>query len=127
MPHSFSRSERYADQIQRELAHLVYSSIKDPRLRRLSITHVKVSNDLSIATVYVTFLQVDQSECQTRMNALTKATSYLRRQLAQRLAARYVPVLKFVYDFQLSQAQRVAGLIDRVVEQADNSLDQEGE
>ena len=56
MPREFSRTRRVGEQIQRELAVLVREQIKDPRLGMVSISGVKVSRDLSCATVYVSVL-----------------------------------------------------------------------
>ena len=56
MPREYSRSERLASQIQRELARLIQSELKDPRLSMPSILEVQVSKDIAYARVYFSVL-----------------------------------------------------------------------
>ena len=60
MPKEFSRIDRVADQIQRELAQMVQRDIKDPRLGMVTVNAVKVSRDLGYADVYVSLLTTDR-------------------------------------------------------------------
>ena len=50
------RSQRVADQIQRQLAELLATEVKDPRVGRVTITHAEVTPDLAHAKVYFTHL-----------------------------------------------------------------------
>jgi len=50
------RMQRLADQIQREIAGLIRSELKDPRLGMVTISAVKVSKDMGYAEIYVTVL-----------------------------------------------------------------------
>ena len=62
MAKEFSRTQRVADQIQKELAQLIQLDIKDPRLGMVTVSAVEVSRDLAFATVYVSFLGVDEQK-----------------------------------------------------------------
>ena len=64
MPKEYARSERMASQIQRELASLVQTGLKDPRLSTPSILEVQVSKDLAHARVFFSVLQPeDAADC----------------------------------------------------------------
>ena len=98
------RAQRVADQIQRELAVLIQLEMNDPRVGMVSITGVDVSNDLSSARIYVTVLnslgdnadvngetlgepgELDKLEIDENVNALNKASGFLRTMLAKRLS-----------------------------------------
>lgn len=113
MMKEFFRHQRVAEQIQRELADLLQSEVKDPRLSMVTVTEVEVTNDLAHAKVYYTAAErtaeLDQG--------LRKATGFLRSQLAQRLVMRTVPQLSFIYDASIVRGAQLAKLIDEAVAQ----------
>ncbi len=109
MPKEYSRSQRMAEQIRRELAELVRDEIKDPRVNWVSFTAVKVSRDLSGAVVYFTVLNDDEREMAGE--GLNKATGFIRRELGKRIRSRIVPTLKFVYDVSIERGTSMESLI----------------
>ena len=56
MPREFSRSDRVADFIKREIALLIQRELRDPRLKNVNVNAVSVTRDMSIAKIYVTIL-----------------------------------------------------------------------
>jgi ribosome-binding factor A len=85
--------------IQRELAMMIQRDLNDPRLPPTavtSITHVKISPDLSIADVYVTIMRTK----------LTKA-----------LTLRAAPFLKFHFDENLKKELNIMNLLDQVAKE----------
>ncbi|TNF37130.1 MAG: 30S ribosome-binding factor RbfA [Gammaproteobacteria bacterium] len=109
MPKEFSRSQRMAEQIRRELAELVRDEIKDPRVHWVSFTEVRLSKDLTSAVIYFTVMNDEESE-QTKQ-ALNAAAGFLRKQLAARLRSRIVPHLKFFYDDSIERGSSMEALI----------------
>ena len=109
MPKEYSRSQRMAEQVRRELADLVRDEIKDPRVNWVSFTAVKLSKDLSNAVVYFTVLNDDERE--QALEALNKAAGFLRKQLAHRLRSRVVPHLKFFHDDSIERGASMEALI----------------
>ena len=53
MAKEYSRTQRIAEQIQRDLAQLIQREIKDPRIGMVTISFVKVARDLGYAEVYL--------------------------------------------------------------------------
>ena len=109
MPKEYSRSQRMAEQIRRELSELVRDEIKDPRVSWVSFTAVKVSRDLSNAIVYFTLME-DEQHVETQQ-VLNSAAGFLRRQLSSRIRSRIVPSLKFIYDGSLERGSSMDALI----------------
>jgi len=109
MPKEYSRSQRMAEQVRRELAELVRDEIKDPRVSWVSFTAVKVSRDLSNAVVYFTVLNDDERE--QAAEGLNKAAGFIRRELSKRIRSRIVPSLKFVYDLSIERGTTMESLI----------------
>ena len=62
MAKEYSRTQRVADYLQRELAALIQHEVRDPRVGMVSITGVNVSRDLGHAKVYYTVLGSDSGE-----------------------------------------------------------------
>jgi ribosome-binding factor A len=110
MPKEYSRSERLASQIQRELASLVRSELKDPGLSAPSILEVQVSKDLAHARVYFSVLDPeDAADC---LAALTRASGFLQREIGKSLKARVTPRLSFIYDDTDIRGRQLSDLID---------------
>lgn len=111
----YPRSHRVGDFIQRELAGLVRTELKDPRVSpMLTISEVEVSRDLSIATVHWTTLD-EGGEGDTQA-ALESAAPFLRRRLAPLINIRAVPQLRFRHDDSSARGARMSALIDAAVE-----------
>jgi len=120
MPKEFSRGQRIADLIQRELAHLIQRELRDPRLGMVTVNEVKASRDLAFADVYITLLGVEGSEDrQGSLDVLNKAQGFLRSQLARTLKIRTTPKLRFHYDNSADDGRYLSKLIDKAI-QKDN-------
>jgi ribosome-binding factor A len=110
------RAQRVGDQIQRELADLLATEVKDPRVGRVTITHVEVAADLAHATVYFSHL-AGKEHAKDGIAALSRTAGFLRSELARRLDLYSVPQLKFAYDDSIESGMRLSSLIDRAIEE----------
>ncbi|WP_462158688.1 30S ribosome-binding factor RbfA [Pseudoalteromonas sp. GB56] len=112
----FSRTERVAQQIQKEIAVIIQREVKDPRLGMVTVSAVEVSRDLSYAKIFVTvFNQEDESKTKQSMRILNDASGYIRSLLGNRIRARIVPELRFVVDTSLMEGMRISNLVDSVM------------
>ena len=114
MAREFSRTHRVADFLRKELALVLQFTVRDPRLTFVSITHIDVSKDLAHAKVYVTLMETEKNHENDVINALNKASGYLRTQLAKRSTMRTTPSLRFIYDQSVYQGSYMSALIDRL-------------
>ncbi|HSH56833.1 MAG TPA: 30S ribosome-binding factor RbfA [Halomonas sp.] len=113
----FKRTDRVADQLQKELAVLIQREVKDPRLGMVTVSGVEVSRDLGYADVHVTLLGEDTPErIRENLKVLKQAAGFLRGQIARRVKLRHVPELRFHYDESVVRGQRLSSLIDEAVE-----------
>ena len=113
MAKDYSRSDRLASQIQRELAALITRELKDPRLMQPIILDVEVTRDLSLARVYFSVLRPEDSDA-TR-EALNHAAGFLQRELGKVIKSRLTPRLKFIFDDTDIRGRRMDELIDSVI------------
>lgn len=109
-----SRLGRIADQIQRDLADLIRTQVKDPRVGLITLTGVEVSNDYRHAKVFFTALGEPDVVEQARQG-LQRASGFLRSQLAGGLKLRIIPELHFVHDESIERGARLSKLIDEAV------------
>ncbi|MGZ5096006.1 MAG: 30S ribosome-binding factor RbfA [Burkholderiales bacterium] len=115
MPKDYSRSQRIAEQIQRELAELIRFELKDPRVSGLvTITDVEVTHDQVHAKVFFTLLG-DAAQIEEATVGFTRAAGFLRTQLSQRMKLRTVPTLEFKYDASVERGMKLSRLIDEAV------------
>jgi len=105
------RPERLGEAIREEVARMIVFELKDPRIGLVTVTRVEVSHDLSHARVHVGVLG-DEAERRKSLQALERASGFVRHELAQRLGIRQVPEIDFRYDKGLDATDRVARLLD---------------
>ena len=103
MAREFKRTDRIADQMQRDLAELVRSEVKDPRVGMVTINQVSVAKDLGYADVYVTLLTMEDldehaEQVKTTIKVLNGAAGFLRSELGKRIKLRTIPQLRFHFD-----------------------------
>lgn len=114
----FSRLDRIADQMQRELAVMIQREVKDPRLdAMITVSGVKVSKDLGYADVYVTVLGKEDSPevIKDNLAILKQAAGFLRSRIGKSIKLRVVPQLRFHYDESVQRGQHLSSLIERAV------------
>src|SRR5438270_13213782 len=99
------RPERIAETLREEIAQIVGYELEDPRLATITVTEVRVADDLRDASVYVT-VAGDEREHDLALRALRHAAPYVRRQLGFALALRHTPAVHFVRDTAEEEAER---------------------
>lgn len=107
----FSRKDRVSEQIKRELAELIRTELKDPRVGMISLTDVEVTADYAHAKVFFSTL-VGGENLQAVQIGLQKASGFLRRELGKRIRIHTTPQLHFVYDQSLERGADLSKLID---------------
>jgi ribosome-binding factor A len=109
------RQRRVSELIHRELSMLLMREVRDPRLAGITLTEVRVTQDLQIARVYYTILG-DAEEVMAACAALESAGGYLRTQLAARVRLRLVPELVFQLDQSAEYGRRIDDLLAQISE-----------
>jgi len=108
------RTERVASTIQQELAQIMMRELSDPRLTGMpSITRVKVSDDLSVADVFVTVMGTPGQQT-AALNALKHSAGLMRTKLTKKMTLRIAPYLKFQIDEDLKKELELQELLHKV-------------
>jgi ribosome-binding factor A len=106
------RTERVASLLLEEVSQILVREIKDPRIGMVSLTGVRVSEDLKFATVY--FTTFPSAERERALAGLESASRYIKTHISRRLKLRYTPELHFTYDPTSEQAERVDSLLKQI-------------
>ena len=108
------RAARIAALIHRVIASNMESHLHDKRLANVTITEVRVTNDLQIAKVYWTQLGTAGKEQGERMRAnqaLQQAKGRLRTLVGAKAGLRLTPQIQFVYDEVPSEAHEIEDIL----------------
>lgn len=106
------RQEKVAHEIMRMLSMALIEDVKDPRVFDVTLTDVRVSADLSIASVrYLCPKDVDRNEVAI---GLEKVRPYLRSLIGDRLELRRVPNINFYYDDAYEKGAEMSQLLARL-------------
>lgn len=107
----FQRSDRVAEQVRRDLADLIRTELKDPRIGMISLTAVELTPDYAHAKIFFTTLDADHLD--DIQQGLKRASGFLRRELGRRIHIHTLPELHFVYDNSLERGASLSLLIDQ--------------
>jgi len=119
---SFKRADRVAELIRADMSEIIHKEVKDPRLHSVTITSVKISDDLRNAKIY--FVEMGKDECSDEIKAgLNKAAGFIRRALGKKLQLRFVPELMFVHDTSFGYGNRIEKLLAQIARE-ENGNDQ---
>ena len=113
---NFKRADRVGELILAEMSDILLKTVKDPRLRAVTITAVKVTDDLRNARIY--FVEMGKDELNEEVQAgLTRARGFVRRELGHRLQLRFVPDIVFVHDKSFGYGNRIEKLLVQIAKQ----------
>lgn len=101
-----ARARRLADRIKVIVAEALDHRIKDPRLGFVTITDVRVTNDLQHSTVFYT-VYGDEEEKAATAAALDSARGVLRAEVGKQTGVRLTPTLELILDGVPEAASRI--------------------
>lgn len=110
---NFKRANRVAELIKMEISDLLLKRIRDPRIGPITITGVKLTDDLRLARVF--FVEMGKDICSDEIRVgLKKATGFLKMELAKRLQLRHIPEIIFVYDESFAYGSHIERLLKEI-------------
>ncbi len=110
------RQRKIADQVKTLISQIIDRKLKDPRKGFVTVTHVRMSGDLRIASIYYTVMG-DEEQREKTAAALDRARNFIRSELAPHLKLRFIPELRFFYDDTLDYSEHIEQLLKKVKEQ----------
>ncbi|OGR00013.1 MAG: ribosome-binding factor A [Deltaproteobacteria bacterium RIFOXYD12_FULL_50_9] len=111
------RSQRVSDVILSEVAMLLLKTITDPRLKRLTLTSVRMTEDLRIARVFFDCNEENAAQVQA---GLDSAKGFIRSHLARALKLRIAPDLEFRRDLSIVRQEEMERILKEIREDNDS-------
>ena len=111
--------ERLNKQYQKELSKTLATKTRDEVLQSVTITEVRITNDLSYATVY--FICPNNVRGSV-MEALEKAKGFLRTSVAKTVKARKTAELIFKFDNALEYGNHINEILSDIKYQEDEEV-----
>ena len=104
---------RVAALIKEEVSQIILRDLHDPDLGFVTITKVRLSNDLKHAKIYYSVLGDDEKK-EKSADALERSLKSIRMEVGHRIKVRAVPTLQFFYDDSIEYADRINHLINQI-------------
>lgn len=107
------RSEKVAEAIHEIVSATLVRGVKDPRIGFVTVTGVKVTDDLHLATIYYTVVGSEQEKSDTS-RALEHARGFFRSLIGRELRMKYVPDITFRYDSSVEYGNRIESILREI-------------
>lgn len=116
-----NRLGRIDEEYRKEISQILSFELKNPNVTGLiSVTKVKVTNDLKYAKVYVSIL--NSKNVKDTLAGLKKSSGYIRSELAKRVNLRNTPELIFELDDSIEYGTKIDAILKEILpEKNDNN------
>jgi len=105
--------------LREEISEIVGYELEDPRVQAVTVTDVRVSENLRDASVYV-LVEGSEEEILDALAALRHAAPYVRKQVGFSLNLRRTPELHFIRDTVEEHGARVDKLLEKIGQELGN-------
>ena len=107
------RSDKISDLLRKEISLIINKETKDPRLQKLNITAVKVSDDIGIATVFYTLIgeSIEKEKSSIDNKVLKKFSGMVHSKLSKTMQIRRVPIIQFRFDESIEYSDNIENLL----------------
>ena len=128
MSREFSRTDRVAQQLHKEVASILQNEFKnrDPRLGFVTVSGTDVSRDLSHAKIFVTFYSDDEQKIKEDLQILEDNKGFVRSLLAKRIRMRSVPNIHFMRDVSITEGIRISNIVTQTIKEDEAKAEQSG-
>ena len=108
------KNTRINGEVQRVLAEIIRSGIKDPRIAPLtSVVSVEVAPDLKTCKAWISVLG-DEKAVEDTLAGLQSASGFIKSKLAKEINLRNTPEIRFVMDQSIAYGVSMSKKIDEV-------------
>lgn len=108
------RVSQIGEEIKRVISQLLRTKIKDPRISDMvSITEVRVTNDLSFAKVFVSVFGTGAEKNDT-LEGLRNAEGFIKKEIGRNVKMRIMPKLIFELDDSVEESLRLEKILEEI-------------
>jgi len=123
MAREFSRTDRVAQQVHKEVASILQNEYKHRvgDMPLITVSDVDVSRDLAHAKIFVTIYNSTEEEGKAQIKQLAEYKKFIRSILAKRIRMRSVPDLHF---FEV-EGMRISNLVSQTIAKDESKRDKD--
>ena len=107
------RASRVGEELRKIVTQVLREDITDPRLGFVTVTHVKVTDDLRMGRIYFSVLG-DEDQKKDTAEALQEHTSEIRRLVAERINMKFAMEIRFEPDPSIENSFRIDEILKRI-------------
>ncbi|MEW6456629.1 MAG: 30S ribosome-binding factor RbfA [Acidobacteriota bacterium] len=108
------RKERIGSLLKEEISKIILYQMKNPKIGFITVTDVRMSGDLKIASVYISVLS-EKSMKENTIEILNNSKGYIRREIAKKLNLKWNPEINFYLD----NSHIIGEKIDKILRKKD--------
>ncbi|QSV45194.1 ribosome-binding factor A [Geobacter benzoatilyticus] len=109
----YKRSDKVSEAIHELVSSLIVKGLKDPRIGFMTITGVKVTDDIRHATIFYTVMG-GEDERKATAQGLNSAVGFIRKEVGKELRLRFAPEIIFKYDDSIEYGNRIDKLLKEI-------------
>ncbi len=107
------RALKVGDQILKEMSFILLDRVTDPRVKGVTVTGIKLSNDLKRARVFFSVIG-DENLIDKAQAGLDSAKGFIKREISSRMSLKYTPEIIFQYDSSLKYGSDMEKLFEKI-------------
>ncbi|MEA3293103.1 MAG: 30S ribosome-binding factor RbfA [Patescibacteria group bacterium] len=106
------RTEKVSELMKRQLSEIIFREIDFPRNVLVTLTRVKVSDDLSSANIYMGTLP--EKESQKILKILNFKIYSIQKEIDKRLRMRPIPKIRFLEEKETKKAAIIEQVLEKI-------------
>lgn len=109
------RKKKIESLLLKEISDYIYRELrkKDDRINFVSVTKVDISNDFSIAKIFLSFFSNDERENELSWNILNKFRKTMQSEVSRKVRLRKTPQFVFLVDTSIKEGDRILEIIEK--------------
>ena len=124
MPSNNNRFERINEEYRKEISSIIDNKLKNPNVTGLiSVTKVKVTQDLKFAKVYVSIL--NSKNLKDTLAGLKKSAGFVRSELARTVNLRNTPEIIFELDDSVEYGAKIDSILKDIMKDVKKNDEEE--
>jgi len=112
-----SRMERIEKLVKQESSIILQEDVNDPAIGGVIITDIEITRDMRIAKIYCTFSDNDPGKKSETLQALKRASRFVRREISKRISLKFIPAISFREDLTEKRSRSIDEVFEKIKEE----------
>ena len=118
------RIERLEKELLRIVNNALFCKASDLRMQQVTITDAKITPDMQFLRLYFSVLE-DETDTDEWVAILTKASGFIKKEIADTKIMRRIPEISFIYDDTEDRVREVESILKQIEEEKNNTTEED--